>query len=141
MKFCRGCKLHVAEKDFGKNKSQEDGLHWDCKECARSAAKTNREKRKAQKLAEDERFKTLTPKQRRVAEELRRTPERIIVDFSAPKTQETCQTYVRKLRQQKNWMGSSFPHVTDRSLKVWEDRLKKLMTKDEYKQFIKGLGI
>lgn len=140
MKFCRGCKADVPKKDFGKNKSQDDGLHWDCKACASVAAKTNREKRKARKLAEDERFKTLTPKQRKVAEQLRRAPERYIVDHNAPKSMELCQTYVTKLRAQKHWMGKGFPDVTNRSLTVWENRLKKLMTAENYKQFIGGLS-
>lgn len=146
MKFCRGCKQEVAKTEFGKNKSQKDGLHWACKPCAKIAAKGSRERKKARKLVEaeacrEEHLKTLTPKQRDMAEALREDQTTHSTIPLEPKSMELCQTYVRRLTQQKRWMGSGFPRMTNESLAVWEDRLKKLMTPEGYNAFLEEIGV
>ena len=48
-KICRRCKQDKHPKEFGNNASQKDGLHWNCKPCAKLAAKESRERKKAKR--------------------------------------------------------------------------------------------
>lgn len=76
-KQCRRCKETKDVLLFGSNTSQKDRLHWNCRACAKVAAKESRERKKAKALQtatqhQEERLNQehLTDSQRSIAKEI-----------------------------------------------------------------------
>src|SRR4051812_8639991 len=64
-KVCSSCMALLEFKEFGKNKSQKDGLHYYCRSCVKNKAEKNKEKNKAWRERNKEDIKTYQKKYRK----------------------------------------------------------------------------
>jgi hypothetical protein len=147
MKKCRGCKEEKPLDQFGNNKSQKDGKHWNCKTCAKAAIKASRMRRKEREKAKaaeqrEVHLQGLKPQERAYADQLLDVPSvSPAQEEERTYTVQTCERYVRQLHRQKLWQGLAFHPMTQSTLDKWEERLAVLIGEDGLKRFKKEHGI
>lgn len=146
MKVCRRCQTPKdRDTEFGNNKTQKDGKHWNCKPCSKIASKESRLRKKERletRAAENlqDKMRHLKPAERHMAEELLKPdPKHVDEDrayLDRVYSPDSCKVYVKRLREQRQRQQTSFPTMTANSLLVWEQRLIKIIGQKAFDQFI-----
>lgn len=143
-KICRRCKdpKDATLANFGQNRTQKDGLHWNCKPCAKIAAKESRLRKKQKAVASaaaglEQKLQSLTPAARLIAKEML-SDAPVVHKMGAVQTaairEARYKADIKRLRTTKPEKGSEWVVVL--AIKTWEDHLCKLIGQEAFDNFI-----